>query len=101
MPSPTLPRWSATPTIWVYWPLRWPRYPCISPTTSRPEPGTRLRSGSARTAHRLISKKNKQIHFYSFLKRSEEHTSELPSRENLVCRLLREKKKPQHHHHLD
>src|SRR5690606_40272318 len=29
-------------------------------------------------------------------KRSEEHTSELQSRENLVCRLLLEKKKNQH-----
>src|SRR5690606_40971256 len=29
-------------------------------------------------------------------KRSEEHTSELQSRENLVCRLLLEKKKKQH-----
>src|SRR5690606_42108340 len=31
-------------------------------------------------------------------RRSEEHTSELQSRENLVCRLLLEKKKYQHHH---
>src|SRR5690606_41815789 len=30
------------------------------------------------------------------LDRSEEHTSELQSRENLVCRLLLEKKKPLH-----
>src|SRR5690606_40589881 len=30
-------------------------------------------------------------------KRSEEHTSELQSRENLVCRLLLEKKKTQKH----
>src|SRR5690606_39909032 len=30
-------------------------------------------------------------------KRSEEHTSELQSRENLVCRLLLEKKKKQAH----
>src|SRR5690606_40261874 len=30
--------------------------------------------------------------------RSEEHTSELQSRENLVCRLLLEKKKPQSQH---
>src|SRR5690606_41882655 len=30
------------------------------------------------------------------LNRSEEHTSELQSRENLVCRLLLEKKKPTH-----
>src|SRR5690606_40860233 len=29
----------------------------------------------------------------TYLKRSEEHTSELQSRENLVCRLLLEKKK--------
>src|SRR5690606_42145493 len=31
-------------------------------------------------------------------RRSEEHTSELQSRENLVCRLLREKKKSGHRH---
>src|SRR5690606_39473848 len=31
--------------------------------------------------------------------RSEEHTSELQSRENLVCRLLLEKKKKQDTHH--
>src|SRR5690606_39574325 len=30
--------------------------------------------------------------------RSEEHTSELQSRENLVCRLLLEKKKQEKHH---
>src|SRR5690606_41653523 len=34
---------------------------------------------------------------YLFIEpRSEEHTSELQSRENLVCRLLLEKKKPKH-----
>src|SRR5690606_39284597 len=32
------------------------------------------------------------------VRRSEEHTSELQSRENLVCRLLLEKKKSQHTH---
>src|SRR5690606_40372643 len=31
--------------------------------------------------------------FHDLMKRSEEHTSELQSRENLVCRLLLEKKK--------
>src|SRR5690606_39812057 len=39
---------------------------------------------------------------YSTAPRSEEHTSELQSRENLVCRLLLEKKKeqlPVHGHH--
>src|SRR2546430_11563379 len=33
------------------------------------------------------------------LSRSEEHTSELQSQSNLVCRLLLEKKKKQHEHH--
>src|SRR5690606_41804876 len=32
-------------------------------------------------------------HAHAFVVRSEEHTSELQSRENLVCRLLLEKKK--------
>src|SRR2546430_9140124 len=31
--------------------------------------------------------------------RSEEHTSELQSQSNLVCRLLLEKKKKKHHHY--
>src|SRR5690606_41015788 len=35
---------------------------------------------------------NSRIHSRSFQERSEEHTSELQSRENLVCRLLLEKK---------
>src|SRR5690606_34504200 len=38
----------------------------------------------------LIEEENKQ---QETLERSEEHTSELQSRENLVCRLLLEKKK--------
>src|SRR5215475_8534716 len=40
---------------------------------------------------------------YLALARSEEHTSELQSRENLVCRLLLEKKKKKkknYHHHI-
>src|SRR2546427_9386086 len=32
------------------------------------------------------------------VRRSEEHTSELQSQSNLVCRLLLEKKKTQHHY---
>src|SRR5690606_40212786 len=36
---------------------------------------------------------NEDVIFPSTLSRSEEHTSELQSRENLVCRLLLEKKK--------
>src|SRR2546430_7900011 len=34
---------------------------------------------------------------WSWTARSEEHTSELQSQSNLVCRLLLEKKKQQHH----
>src|SRR2546430_8405025 len=34
--------------------------------------------------------------FFSVINRSEEHTSELQSQSNLVCRLLLEKKKNQH-----
>src|SRR5690606_7909224 len=43
------------------------------------------------TDENLPALKGKQ---FSFGGRSEEHTSELQSRENLVCRLLLEKKKP-------
>src|SRR5690606_475732 len=35
--------------------------------------------------------------YYGYGGRSEEHTSELQSRENLVCRLLLEKKKKKHY----
>src|SRR2546430_3239354 len=37
------------------------------------------------------------LHGADFLHRSEEHTSELQSQSNLVCRLLLEKKKKQRH----
>src|SRR5690606_41492679 len=39
----------------------------------------------------------KHISDLQFWQRSEEHTSELQSRENLVCRLLLEKKKKKRH----
>src|SRR5690606_14157839 len=48
-----------------------------------PLPPSRLPAGSHLPAHRCCRK----------VVRSEEHTSELQSRENLVCRLLREKTK--------
>src|SRR5260370_28159930 len=38
-------------------------------------------------------------HQVEMMKRSEEHTSELQSHLNLVCRLLLEKKKKTHTHH--
>src|SRR5690625_5547672 len=48
--------------------------------------------------HRFCSfltkkKTSLQVEMYQFMKRSEEHTSELQSRGHLVCRLLLEKKK--------
>src|SRR5690606_40153050 len=49
--------------------------------SERPEDGVVDRFGRAHDVPNL------------FVSRSEEHTSELQSRENLVCRLLREKKK--------
>src|SRR5690606_40713962 len=63
------------PSLQVEWTWRSPR---MSPGTSS--------SGSSPASAFSIS-------------RSEEHTSELQSRENLVCRLLREKKKLLHKWH--
>src|SRR5690606_41655819 len=40
----------------------------------------------------ILSALSRKSMIYNFLDRSEEHTSELQSRENLVCRLLLEKK---------
>src|SRR5690606_41959424 len=42
--------------------------------------------------YQLVRNKKAKFVFYSTPSRSEEHTSELQSRENLVCRLLLEKK---------
>src|SRR5690606_41163477 len=44
---------------------------------------------------RLVRCEGGEVEIESVLRRSEEHTSELQSRENLVCRLLLEKKKEQ------
>src|SRR3712207_7023150 len=43
------------------------------------------------TAHRELEKLVNTIHQNNFKPRSEEHTSELQSRQHLVCRLLLEK----------
>src|SRR5436309_8346298 len=60
------------------------------------------RSSRREEAHSLSSENQSQSLLTSAAtqpgpRRSEEHTSELQSRENLVCRLLLEKKKKQHH----
>src|SRR5690606_39808469 len=44
---------------------------------------------------RRVGEPMNNARFTTFRRRSEEHTSELQSRENLVCRLLLEKKKIQ------
>src|SRR5690606_41876072 len=46
-----------------------------------------------RKQNRKVIKLSRRYVFQPFDERSEEHTSELQSRENLVCRLLLEKKK--------
>src|SRR2546427_5005002 len=47
------------------------------------------------------TKKSLEHTFFGCGIRSEEHTSELQSQSNLVCRLLLEKKKHQNHAHID
>src|SRR5690606_39389301 len=51
--------------------------------------------GCFRYRFRLFGLQVSRLHQYTDPVRSEEHTSELQSRENLVCRLLLEKKKQQ------
>src|SRR5438874_8339911 len=58
-----------------------PIYPCPIQTTQRPENQIALR------------RRNRSTRFRRSNGRSEEHTSELQSRRDLVCRLLLEKKK--------
>src|SRR5690606_40398458 len=48
---------------------------------------------SSRNGFYEVYRYSKVTHILRLLFRSEEHTSELQSRENLVCRLLLEKKK--------
>src|SRR3712207_7408570 len=52
---------------------------------------------SARRVYELIAEKaNRKLPRFNLSARSEEHTSELQSRQYLVCRLLLEKKKSLH-----
>src|SRR3712207_8579584 len=67
----------------------------VGPTTPLPQRGTVWAPPRSLAATRSIS-----IDFSSSRYRSEEHTSELQSRQYLVCRLLLEKKKKHHHNHM-
>src|SRR3712207_7612888 len=59
----------------------------------------RLPSGPLHDAAEMARSMPTVMLFVKSLKRSEEHTSELQSRQYLVCRLLLEKKKTFHHFH--
>src|SRR2546421_7976358 len=58
-----------------------------------------LAGQSAAIQEELTGRENLELigRLYHLKKRSEEHTSELQSRSDLVCRLLLEKKKQQRH----
>src|SRR5690606_42108651 len=74
--------------------------PSCSPPRSRPRRSPRCRCTSRRSARRgccgACPRRRCGRRGSSSRTRSEEHTSELQSRENLVCRLLLEKKKKKH-----
>src|SRR5690606_40999065 len=66
----------------------------------RRRPGWRGRGRVCRAQghpHRRVGRTLRRPGARHHVDRSEEHTSELQSRENLVCRLLLEKKKTEHH----
>src|SRR5690606_7287435 len=74
--------------------------PAITVNDRLPAPTLRWREGDTvalRVSNRLPPGVQTSIHWHGIVlpanMRSEEHTSELQSRENLVCRLLLEKKK--------
>src|SRR5690606_40253872 len=74
---------------------------CMSiPFTPTPRPSSppcpyriRMRSGSGSSSRGMCRVRPTRPGDAPSIPRSEEHTSELQSRENLVCRLLPEKKK--------
>src|SRR5690606_39562614 len=55
--------------------------------------GSRRNAGCTHDLPGSLVFQNKQVALFAVADRSEEHTSELQSRENLVCRLLLEKQK--------
>src|SRR2546430_6241776 len=66
-------------------------FPYTTLFRSRKDSGAPFRNPSPRSS-RCLCKRGNQVH-RRIRSRSEEHTSELQSQSNLVCRLLLEKKK--------
>src|SRR5438034_6917846 len=87
---PRIPR-ALSPSTFSWWSRR--SRPCSCPSTPN-SPATRscLRSGLLVTSS-LTVRSQPTKKFSAKRKRSEEHTSELQSHSDLVCRLLLEKKK--------
>src|SRR5690606_39892099 len=91
--------WRLSGTMWGV-PIFEPRRECLTPSIGSRSPGMthmeRLKSISSQRAKRnsLDRIKTNRESATARRVRSEEHTSELQSREKLVCRLLLEKKKP-------
>src|SRR2546427_4395512 len=78
-----------------------PEFTCVCPMTGQPDFAT-IRIRYVPDEH-LVELKSLKLYLWSYRNegafhedvRSEEHTSELQSQSNLVCRLLLEKKKKQ------
>src|SRR5438046_8477325 len=69
---------------------------CVRYPADRAARRARLTGGPLRVVPRLRDVVELSGHQHEILHRSEEHTSELQSLTNLVCRLLLEKKKKKH-----
>src|SRR2546430_9648279 len=79
--------------------IRRPPRSTLFPYTTLFRSQSRLRVIASRLGHERLSLERGTIHATIWAppgERSEEHTSELQSQSNLVCRLLLEKKKLQH-----
>src|SRR5690606_41267189 len=76
-------------------PIRW----CwvVERKTNRQRPFRRLRPPRSEDKKTKTRRRKRRARLF-FLLRSEEHTSELQSRENLVCRLLLEEKNQKDRH---
>src|SRR2546426_3222529 len=85
-PYTTLFRSKGTP-YWFFWASRHSWRRCAIQRAVIPTCGIRFPGGAKNTTYRCFGRPKH---------RSEEHTSELQSPCNLVCRLLLEKKKNQH-----